>query len=222
MSDVIESHTQLRMLLDDNEVAGKTLRGFVAPRFGASGADLDSVTFERVGMAEADLTNVRLEHATLKSVDLTRAMFEGSLLHRVKAYDNTQVRGADLRGVEIRRCDLGPNLWMESCNFTGAKIQATNFSAVDLQRAVFKNAVLLRCNFHDYVNSVASLNKVSFVEAVLIEVDLKEVSMQNADLSRALLIRCDLRGANLTGAVMTGTRLIDCRTDGADLSETKV
>ncbi len=224
MSDVIESQTQLRMLLEENEVAGKTLRDFVAPGMGCSGADLDSVTIERVGFPEGNLSDVRLEHAKLKSVDLTGASLVGALLNQLNAYDNTQLRGADLSGATIHRCNLGPNLWMERCNLTGAKLQGTTFNAVELQRACFRNAVLMRCTFSGYAEKgvVASLNKTSFVEAVLIEVDLREVSLQGADFSRALLIRCDLRGAKLTGADMTGARTIDCREDGADLSDMKV
>jgi uncharacterized protein YjbI with pentapeptide repeats len=221
--EVIESPTQLRMLAADGELAGKTLRGpWAAPGVSLENADLDSVSVERVGLAEANLAGVRLEHATLKSVDLTGAVLTGALLHRVRAFDNTRLTRADLSGVEMRRCDLGPQLWMEGAIFTGAKIQGSTFNAVELARASFKNAVLLRTHFSDYANAVWSLMRTSFVEAVLIEVDLHEVNLYGTDLSRALLIRCDLRGATLAGASMVGARLIDCRTEGADLSDTKV
>ena len=221
--DVVESVTQLRNLAADGELAGKTVRGLTAvpQRLALRDVDLDSVTLERVALIEADLSNVRLEHAVLKSVDLTGASFQGALLHRVRASDTQIIRG-NFTGAEIRRCELGPNLPMQSANLTSAKIQATTFRQVELSRAVFKNAVLLRSTFADYANGVASLNRASFVEAVLIEVDLHEVSLQGADFSRALLIRCDLRGANLTSAEMVGARFIDCRTEGADLSETRV
>src|SRR6266545_2555096 len=154
MSDeVVESSTQLRMLADDREIAGKTLRDFVAPRCGLANADLDSITVERVGLSGANLSNVRLEHAVLKSVDLTSATLEASLLHRVRAFDNTQLRSANLVGVELRRCELGPNLFMEGCDLTGSKIQATTFHAVSLSRAVLRNAVILRSSFVEYGNS---------------------------------------------------------------------
>jgi division/cell wall cluster transcriptional repressor MraZ len=100
----------------------------------------------------------------------------------------------------------------------GAKVQATTFRAVNLTRATFRNAVLLRSSFVDYLKSTATLVRVEFVEAVLIEVDLREVNLYEADLSRALLIRCDLRAAIFAGANLTGARLIDCRTEGTDLS----
>ncbi len=219
---VIESPTQLRHLAAERELAGKTLRGWAAQGVTLAGGDLDSVTMERVGLVEANLSDVRLEHAVLKSVDLTGARFVGSLLHRVRAFDNTRLTRAQLTGVEIRRCDLGPNLAMEGCDLTAAKIQASTFRAVELTRAVFKNAVLLRTTFADYANATASLMRASFVEAVLIDVDLHEVNLYGADFTRALLVRCDLRLANLKEATLVGARLIDCRTDGADLSDTRV
>jgi uncharacterized protein YjbI with pentapeptide repeats len=198
---IIESVTQLRMLAADGELAGKTVRGLTAVplQLALRGADLDSVTMERVALIEADLSNARLEHAVLRSVDLTGASFEGALLHRVRATDTQIIRG-NFTGAEIRRCELGPNLPMHSAIFVSAKIQATTFRQVELARSNFKNAVVLRSTFADYANGVASLNRASLIEAVLIEVDLHEVSLQGADFSRALLIRFDLRGANLSTA----------------------
>jgi uncharacterized protein YjbI with pentapeptide repeats len=175
---------------------------------------------DRVGLAEADLSDVRLEHATLKSVDLTGARFAGSLLHRVRAHDNTRMTRAVLDGADVRRCDFGPNLFMEGASFKGAKIQNTTFRAVELVRASFRNAVLLRTHFVDYTN--VSLMRVSFAEAVLIDVDLREVNLYGADFTRALLIRCDLSHASLGDAVFTGARLIHCRTDGTDLEQARV
>jgi fluoroquinolone resistance protein len=222
VSDVIESATQLLMLAEERELAGKTMRNVVAPGCGLSGADLDSVTFERVSLERANLSNSRLEHASLRSVDLTGVDFEGSLFHRVRAYDNTIMTEARLVGCEIRRCELGPNLRMPKADFTRAKVQGTTFRQVELYGANFKNAIFLRSSFVDYANSTASLTRARFVEAVLIDVDLREVNLYGADFSRALLIRCDLRAAKLDEAVMTGTRLIDCRTEGADLRSAKV
>ena len=218
---VVETAHQLKMLAADHQLAGKTLRGpWAAPGAGLSGRDLDSVTMDKVGLAEADLSNVRLEHATLKSVDLTGARFEGSLLHRVRAYDNTRMTRAALNGADIRRCEFGPHLFMEGATFRGAKIQNTTFRAVELVRASFRNAVVLRSHFLDYAN--VSMMRVSFAEAVLIDVDLHEVNLYGADFSRALLIRCDLSHASLGEANFSGARLIDCRTDGTDLENSKV
>jgi uncharacterized protein YjbI with pentapeptide repeats len=214
---VIESPVQLRMAADDKELAGRTMRGLVAPGAFLAGADLDSVRMERVGFAEADLTNVRLEHAELRSVELVRAQMDGSLLHRVSAHD-CDFTELSLAGAELRRCELGPHLRMARASFVGAKIQGTTFRAVELYGANFRNAVILRSHFVDYANATGSLTRAQFVEAVLIEVDLREVNLYAADLSRALLIRCDLRQANFDSAVLTGTRLIDCRHEGADLA----
>ncbi len=172
-ADVIESPTQLRMLAEDKELAGKTLRGLVAPRAALADADLDSVVMERVGLVEADLTGVRLEHAQLRSVEMARAHFGRALLHRVRAHD-CDFTEIDLSGAELRRCELGPQLRMPKAKLVGAKIQGTTFRAVELYGANFTNAVLLRSQFVDYGNSIASLTRAILVEAVLIEVDLRE------------------------------------------------
>jgi len=175
------------------------------------------VKMHRVGFQEADLTNARLEHAELRSVEMIRAQLDGALLHRVNAHD-CDFTEIGLQGAELRRCELGPQLRMPKAKLVGAKIQATTFRAVELYGANFRNAVILRSQFVDYGNSTASLTRAQLVEAVLIEVDLREVNLYGADLSRALLVRCDLRAARLDSAVLEGARLIDCRTEGADLS----
>jgi uncharacterized protein YjbI with pentapeptide repeats len=107
-------------------------------------------------------------------------------------------------------------------NFERAKLQSTAFRQMELYGASFRHAVLLRTTFAGYGTGTASLIKVIFSEAVLVEVDLRDANLYNADLKRALLIRCDLRGANLAGADLTGARLIDCRTEGADLTDATV
>src|SRR5262249_52847937 len=140
VSDVIESATQLLMLAEERELAGKTMRNVVAPGCGLAGADLDSVSFERVSLERANLSDVRLEHASLRSVDLTGVDFEGALFHRVRAYDNTLLTEARMARCEIRRCELGPNLRMPKADLSRAKIQGTTFRQVELYGASFKNA----------------------------------------------------------------------------------
>ena len=223
MSDVIESSTQLRILAEEKDLVGKTLRDLVAPRVGLSDADLDGVTMERVGLVDGNLAGARLENASLKSVDLTRARFVGAIWYRVRATecDFTQL---SLEGAEIRHCELGPNVRGQRISFERAKIQGSSFNRMDLYGASFKHAVILRTRFEGYggMGTTSSLTRASFSESVLVEVDLREANMINADLSRALLIRCDLRQASLNGANLAGARLIDCRTEFADFTDTEV
>ncbi len=211
---VIESKIQLQQHADEGQLGGVALRGFAAPGIGLVDADLDGVTLDRLDLQNADCTGARLEAANMTSVDLRRGRFVRSLWNRVRA-QGCDFTGVDMSDAEILRCRIGP-LQMSRGQFCGAKLQATQFCDTELHSADFSNAVLIRTSFEGYT-STASLSRVQFRAAALVQVVLAGVNLYEATFRDALLVGCDLRGASLCGADLRGARLVDCMTDGVDL-----
>jgi uncharacterized protein YjbI with pentapeptide repeats len=75
--------------------------------------------------------------------------------------------------------------------------------------------VLTKVSFES--GTTASVSRVSFTSAALIDVNLRRVNAYGAVFKGALLVRCDLRGANLCEANFRGARLVGCQTEGVDI-----
>lgn len=210
---VIESRVQMERLAAEDALAGRTIQDFAAPSAGLRERDLDGVTIERLDLREADCDGCRLENARLRSTDLRSARFVGALWHRVTAQqcDLTQI---DLQEAQLLACELS-TLRLGRADFRRARLQRTRFLDVELYSADFAGAILTKCSFEG--GATASVSRVSFAGAVLVDVDLRGANGYAAVFDQALLVRCDLRGANLCEASFRGARLVGCYTEGADI-----
>jgi uncharacterized protein YjbI with pentapeptide repeats len=214
---VVQSRVQFERLIADDELVGRTIKGFPAVSVGLPGVDLDGVTFELVDFREADADDCRLERAQIKLCDGRKSRWRNALWHRVQIRDSdfTEV---DLTSAQLLRCDIGPTR-LARAGFHKARVQDTTFKETELYSADFRAAVLLKCVFDGYQGATVSLSRTDWTDATLVEVDFRQANMYGAVLRNAKLLRCDLRGVNLCNADLTGVRLVGCSTAGLDVDD---
>lgn len=121
--------------------------------------------------------------------------------------------GADLDGMNLRRCDLSHvNLWgaqlrkadLRGANLYAAQMREANLSGADLSGAQIKFAVLSRADLSGAVLRGADLRGASLRRAVLRRTDLagaglRHASLAEADVQDAILRGCEVYGAGIWG-----------------------
>lgn len=186
------------------DLAGLDFKGANLAGANLYGSDLTKANLSRVRLAGARLDRATLTGADFSEADLSRATIlrpnifstmdinpaelptfaEAKMIdaHISGRLDLISFKGADLSGAFFGPRTPGsedlitPRIEMSGCDFTGAKLNRTDFSLNRLQYAKFMNAEAAGANFAD------------------------------ADLSNADFTGADLTDADFTGAVVTGAR----------------
>lgn len=142
--------------------------------------------------------------------------------------DNIVVFICSVKGTNFHHADL------TEADFTGAKLEYTNFTEAVLKRTCWFKVENLHLahlkrtylddpsirqlvvskngqdELYDYKDLRGlNLQQANLANASLIGVDLSETTLQDADLSRAKLVQTRLYGSNLTHAILTGVCIQD-------------
>ena len=124
--------------------------------------------------------------------------------------DALSLRGRDLRGAVFFRAHL------DKADFTGARLQSTNFLEAELREAKFE------CDFDGAERKCAQLQGASLDSAQLQGASFDYAQLQGADLTSAqlqgaYLIHAQLQGADLSNAQLQGATLSLAQLQGAYL-----
>jgi uncharacterized protein YjbI with pentapeptide repeats len=172
--------------------------------------DLSEADLRECDLRGADLRNASLEKADLRRASLCEVKLEGSILHRAKLDETTEIS------------DKWRLVW---------QIVADEAILLEGQRSKIKKIGghhrWLFKHFLDHRASRQDLSKTDLSEANLSRANLQEANLQMANLHRtnlfgANLNMADLRGANLRGAILTRANLCSAFLLGADLSEAQL
>lgn len=124
--------------------------------------------------------------------------------------DITLVKGASLKGRDLRyadasgaflvKADLSKNANLQEADFSGADLRGANLSQAKLQAVTFTRAKLQGANLKQAHLKGAILLDANLTKANLYGVDLQGTELQGADLMEVDLLLANLCGANLRGA----------------------
>jgi uncharacterized protein YjbI with pentapeptide repeats len=148
-------------------IADEVFEGLDLRGFDFSDKELVACTFRGAILADARWLGCRLEDCVFEDCDLR----------------GFRPKGLALRGVELRRCDLGASQWVE----------VGSFPAV----------ALADCTLRDAVLASLALKKTRFVRcdlrgAMFVDVDLEGARFEDCDLRKADFERCTLAKADLS------------------------
>jgi len=214
----IESCEQVRLLLQEGGLHGRTYVGFDLGGLRVDRARLDDARFEHIGLTDAVFGEVDLGRTQFVRVDLRRARFDGAVLLDA-SFTDCDLTEAMLAGIHAERVTIERGA---SCNvvLSGGRLVDVRFTERCDCGAQLDAATLVRCRFDDpRPHTAAELTRVNLSGAVLIDCDLAGVNLYRGKLTQTLFIRCNLQGATLTGADATGAKLVGCQTLGADLPD---
>jgi uncharacterized protein YjbI with pentapeptide repeats len=164
-------------------------------------------------LSDVDFSNLKLNNANLSDTDLRRSNLV-----------NTDFRGANLIRADLRAANInkaGFNLAkLREANFSEAYIRESDLSEVDLKRAYFIRADLVRVDLWE-----TDLARADFRWAYLIGTDLRQANLELADLrwthlSESNLSEAELSHANLIKASIIKTNLHHTNLQGVSLAWT--
>jgi uncharacterized protein YjbI with pentapeptide repeats len=124
-------------------------------------------------------------------------------LHGDEDGEQANLRGADLRGVELCGADL------RGANLRGADLRGVDLTEANLRWANLGGGLLRKADLHEANLHRALLRKADLAEANLTGVDLTGADLAGANLRGALLCKANLRWAELAKADLTGAVLSD-------------
>jgi len=136
---------------------------------------------------------------------VVRFLYESHLIDKDEPI--VALRGADLRGADLRRAML-----------MGATLRGADLRRAMLIGAVLKEAALDGATLAEATLNTADLTGADLIGANLPGADLTTATLDGADLTGATLTAADLTGATLIGATLTRANLIRATLDGVDLA----
>jgi uncharacterized protein YjbI with pentapeptide repeats len=117
---------------------------------------------------------------------------------------NLQLRGADLRGINLSQADL------RGADLSKANLREVNLSGANLAEAQLNEADLSSANLEG-----ANLSETSLIKAYLIKANLRSANLRDAYLTGAYLTKSIFTDADLKGAYLNGTQLTGANFKGA-------
>lgn len=156
-----------------------------------AGAFLESANFSKANLSGANLARAVLAHADLRGVVAVSASFQSANLGRAQLA-GAVLDEADVRGAQLAHCAL---------------------AGTQLRKAKISGATLL-----DTTWGVADWTGVDAASQVFYKLDMRGLSLQEANLSQCVFVECDLSGCDLRGALLPGASFITCTMDGAKLA----
>lgn len=231
----------VREVATQPEPASKPFAGLDLREAPLSGLNLAGADFCNANLRGANLESADLSGATLSGDVIRERVLPGGFstpvpevvgadLRRAEL-DAARLVGADLVGADLRRADLGAadltRAWLMAADLTGVDLHASvladanleyaNLTGVDLHGAVLNGAKLSGARLSN-IDGDADLTAVILVGAELVDVDLSEGRLQDANLIGATFENVDLTNANLRNAMLLGVDLRDAELSGADLT----
>jgi uncharacterized protein YjbI with pentapeptide repeats len=135
---------------------------------------------------------------------------------RFKILQALAINLSNWKSTNFRTSDL------TEADFSGADLRCTDFSHANLTRTRWHNAVFRQNNLQGtYLANPEVRNLVTTLKGqngTFDRFDLREVNLDNADLTGASFIGADLSNATLRGANLTNAKLAQTQLYGADLT----
>lgn len=202
--------------------AEEPMRGWDLTRADLHGLDLGGCDLREALLEGADLTGARLAGADVSGAVLARAVLDGADLSNAKLVE-TNFGKATMRRAKLDGADI-----------SGATFWAADLSAASLCDASLGVAIGELPGFGDDIREQsagtgfwdtklggAKLRGLRAPRIHFLDLDLRGVDMEGADLSSALFLRCDLGGANLARARLDGATLAETKADEAGFAGAK-
>lgn len=160
---------------------------------------------------------VVLRDCELTDRGLEGVSFEGSLLTKVRGA-GIELPNLQLSDAEVRGCDFANAVWhkarlngtklansrLTGWNVAEGVLRTVRFTGCKIDLAVFHNAVLSDCLFHD-----CDLRESDFQAAKLKGVTFRDCDLRGARYPAATLSAVDFRGSHLAGIYLDAESLRD-------------
>ena len=170
-----------------------------------TGADLSGLDLRGTSFAGAWLESANLSKSNLSGADFSRAV----LAH------------ADLRGA------IGAGTLFAEANLGASQLAGAMFDEADLRGAVLNRCVLAETQLRRARLEGASLLETLWGSAdwsgvhgtrqIFYKLDLRGLSLAEAELAECSFVECDLSGCDLQGARLRHSSFVGCKLDGARL-----
>ncbi|NUO54438.1 MAG: DUF2169 domain-containing protein [Polyangiaceae bacterium] len=166
-----------------------------------------------------DLSGMDLSGSDLRGALLSKARLAGANL-RGTIFSRALADAADLRGADLTGAKLDEGIFFDA-DLRDAKLDGATCDTAVFARAKLDGASLVRVKGALAILSKASLKHVKATALELLQSDLSDCDLEEADFTRASLVRCLLRGAKAQRAVFEGSRLGHVCFEEADLTDAR-
>lgn len=195
-----------RILRPSRKEARSRLRGITLRGLGAFALLLILFPFDLEHLFDPIQIGPNIDTGDLVNADLYQA--ELSLKPAGWNGQMESVKGARLRGVDLRRADL-IGAFLVKADLTGADLREAALGGADLRNANLGNVDLRKAFVGDELSSPTNLSGASLMfarlqGASLSHVDLSGANLQLANLEGAILSFANFRGADLQNAKISG------------------
>lgn len=157
-------------------------------------------------LSGSDLRGTLLSGAKLRGANLSGCVFAQALLDH-----------ADLQGADLSDAKLDQGIFLEA-DFTGAKLDRSTLDQAVFVRAKFDGASLEAAKGMLVLLSKASFRGAKAHRLELLQSELSECDLEEADFTDASLVRCLIREAKGRGAIFESARLGHVSFESADLA----
>ena len=147
-----------------------------------------------------DASNTILDSANLNYADLEQAWMPGASLREANLF-KANLRGANLAVANLSRA----NLIEAQLNSKETSLNRANLSEANLNKADLNHAYLIQADLSQSYLCEANFNKASLLEANLRGADLGGANLSQVDFTQANLSESRLFGANLSESNFNGT-----------------
>ncbi|MDQ3340200.1 MAG: pentapeptide repeat-containing protein [Myxococcota bacterium] len=170
-----------------------------------AGANLDDVV--RLSNAKntsfRDATGAKAELFELDGCDLTSAKLPGATLSEAKK--------CNLTSASLEKASLREEL--VDCDFTGAKLDESNWHIVKVKRCNFTGSSLRGASLDDCEIKACNFTRADFRDAVVMatsfDFEFEDCDLREADFRNAELVRCVFKNCKLDRARFDGARVVD-------------
>ena len=185
-------------------------------------ADLSGSTLPKAEFHELFINQAKFRKTNLAGSTFFKCILIGSDFSEAKLDKSTWIEslldGANFSGAHMVNTRFPGGTSLREANFTRAMLDSSNLKGVDLQKAVFSEASLNKCDFGS-----ANARQVNFTRSIakgakFIGTDLGEADLSSMNLMEGTLMKARLTGARLCNANCYGVEFMNATVGGTDFS----
>lgn len=196
--------------------------------------DFSSATIKNLPFLELEMTAINFSHAFLETCNFVNSKLNNCVFEHAKL-PSTAWANTSAHDINFQYAEMTSNCFVSSdedslssfsnLDFTGARLEKSNFQNLSLKDSIFAHCQIESANFSgaDLTNSIFDDcigHKAMFRKANLNYASMKRANLMEAVMSKAIITQTDLETANLYGVDFLRATVRNTRFNGANLDAT--